>query len=194
MTTTQTDKKTTKRDAEDGPAFRPTMSERRVRENLARQTGELDGPEPDFDKLLSDLDYGDTVAITWQGELLEGVTDYGYVFAWPGGDEGRDANMGGIVHIPNPQNPGGKDRADPEWVTLYELLTNPMVKSVHTVTTMRGGLTAEIQKREARHDLLTAARMALDCFEQQDGERVKGWDRQFVKDKLRAAIKALGKS
>lgn len=175
-----------------GRARKVGMTERRVWENFERQTGMADGPEPDFDKLLSDLKYGDIVAITWKPDGREeefgALMDYGYVFAWPGRDEGRDANMGGIIHVPDPQNPGGKDRADPEWVTLYELLTNPQVQSVHTVMTMRDSLMAHIHRREARHDLLTAARMALQCFEQADGERVKGWDRQFVKDRLREAI------
>ena len=106
-------------------------TEDRIRRNLDIQRGMLDGEAIDYSKIC-DVEYGDTVSIEWMGEELEGVIDYGYVFGWPD-IEPDDANMGGVVHIPNPQNPGGMDRADPEWLTLYELATNPLVKQVSLV-------------------------------------------------------------
>lgn len=121
------------------------LDDKRVRENLDIQRGVSDGPDPDYSK-LDDVEYGDTVAIEWQGELLEGVTDYGYVCGYPG-VEGGDANMGGVVHIPDPQNPGGKDRAHPQWVTLYELGTNPMVKRVRRVASWREAQRAIVARR-----------------------------------------------
>ena len=112
----------------------------RIKRNLDIGRGMRDGPEPDYSK-LDDVEYGDTVAIEWGGELLEGVTDYGYVFCWPD-IEADDANMGGVIHIPYPENPGGKDRADAEWVTWYELGVNPLVKKVRRVTSWRDSLRA----------------------------------------------------
>jgi len=108
--------------------------EEQVRKNLDIQRGAADGPDPDFSK-LDDVEYGDSVAIEWQGEL-EGVTDYGYVFCLFGIEE-CDANMGGIIHIPYPENPGGKGDTAAEWVTLYELSRNPLVKRVRRIAIWR---------------------------------------------------------
>jgi hypothetical protein len=98
--------------------------------NLDVQRGMADGPDPDYEKYSgdSDFEYGCAVAIEWGGEL-EGETDYGYIFGLPGIEE-DDPYLGGIVHVPHPRNPGGKDAADPEWVTLYELGCNPIVKRI----------------------------------------------------------------
>lgn len=109
-------------------------TEDRIRRNLQLQNGSADGEDADYEK-FPDVEYGDTVAIDWQGDL-EGVTDHGYVFCWPDNEE-DDANLGGVIHIPYPQNPGGKDRANAEWVTLYELATNPLVKKVRLVNRWR---------------------------------------------------------
>lgn len=111
-------------------------TEQRIRRFLKIANGTLDGPDPDYNK-LDNFEYGDTVAIEWLGDM-EGVTDYGYVFCWPDNEE-DDANLGGVVHIPYPQNPGGKDRADAEWVTLYELGSNPLVKKVRLVESWKRG-------------------------------------------------------
>jgi len=124
-----------------------SSNEKRIRENLDKQCGMADGEDPDYSK-LDDVHYGDTVAIEWQGEL-EGVTDYGYIYGLPD-IESNDANMGGIVHIPYPQNPGGKDRADAEWVTLYELGTNPLVKKVRRVLSWRDACRAALHAQKQK--------------------------------------------
>lgn len=113
-------------------------TEDRIKRCLEIANGSADGEDPDYSK-LEDVEYGDTVAIEWSGELA-GVTDYGYVFCWPDNEE-DDANLGGVVHIPYPQNPGGKDRANAEWVTLYELGVNPLVKKVRVAERWRKGRT-----------------------------------------------------
>ena len=83
--------------------------------------------EPHYEKVC-DVKYGEWVEVVWQGDL-EGTIDRGYVLGWPTCYD-TDANMGGVVHIPHPQNPGGKGDVEDEWITLHELRTNPEVKCV----------------------------------------------------------------
>lgn len=92
-----------------------------------------DGPKPDYSK-LDDVEYGDVVAIEWDGEF-EGLVDYGYVMGLPGIEE-DDANLGGIIHVPHPQNPGGKDAAHAEWITLYDIGTNFGIKRLRRIGSM----------------------------------------------------------
>jgi hypothetical protein len=120
------------------------LVESQVWKNLEIQRGNADGPDTDFDK-LDDVSFGDTVAIDWQGEL-DGITDYGYVFGWPGIDESGDANLAGIIHIPYPQNPGGKGNSPSEWATLHDLSLNPLVKRVRRVTEWRSVVQQVLKK------------------------------------------------
>jgi hypothetical protein len=103
------------------------------------QRGAADGPEPDYSK-LDDIEYGDIVAIEWQGEF-EGMVDYGYVMGFPD-IEVHEANLGAVIHIPHPQNPGGKDAADPEWITLYDIGTMFGIKRMRRICSMSERLTA----------------------------------------------------
>lgn len=86
-----------------------------------------EGKEPDYKKVC-DVNFGDWVQIVWQNEL-EGTIDDGYIMGFPPyADE--DANLEGIVHIPRPQNPGGKGDVPGVWVTLHELRINSDVRCV----------------------------------------------------------------
>src|SRR5262245_24232838 len=111
------------------------MNERlkKILEQIDIQRGMADGPEPDYSK-LDDVSYGDVVAIEWAGEF-EGIVDYGYVMGFPGAEE-SDANMGGVIHVPHPQNPGGKDAADAEWITLYDVGTMFGIKRIRRICSM----------------------------------------------------------
>lgn len=66
----------------------------------------------------------------------ETFLDHGYVFTLPGLED-RDVWMGGIVHIPNPDNPGGMDSVPPVWVTLDRLLKDPLVLKVTVMERIR---------------------------------------------------------
>lgn len=106
---------------------------KKILEQVDVQRGMADGPEPDYSK-LDDVEYGDVVAIEWQGEF-EGMVDYGYVMGFPGIEEG-DANLGAVIHVPRPQNPGGKENAHSEWITLYDIGTNFGIKRLRRVCSM----------------------------------------------------------
>lgn len=110
--------------------------EKDLRQNLDWQSGDFTIPDPDEDKVewnkVYDVEYGDWVKIIWQDEYGAMMVDYGYVLGWPSHENG-DANMGGVIHIPRPVNPGGKGEPEQEWITLYELRKNPLVKKVKLV-------------------------------------------------------------
>lgn len=110
----------------------------KILQQIEIQRGMVDGPEPDRSK-LDDIEYGDIVAIEWDGEF-EGMVDYGYVMGFPGIEE-DDANMGGIVHVPHPQNPGGKENAHPEWITLYDIGTMFGIKRMRRICSMNSRIT-----------------------------------------------------
>lgn len=105
----------------------------KILQQLDIQGGMADGPEPDRSK-LDDVQYGDIVAIEWDGEF-EGIIDYGYVIGLPGIEE-DDANLGGFVHVPRPENPGGKENAHPEWITLYDIGTMFGIKRMRRICSM----------------------------------------------------------
>jgi hypothetical protein len=71
-------------------------------------------------------DFGADVRIEWGGDL-EGMCDQGYLTTIPPHTE---SDMGGIVHIPHPANPGGKGAPPAEWHTLFELAVNENVRAV----------------------------------------------------------------
>lgn len=102
----------------------------KLRRALDVQVGNLPDPEetPDGAKVC-DVRYGDRVLIEWGG-LYDGIVDSGYLMGLPSHQE-DDANLGGVVHIPNPENPGGIGEAGEQtWVTLRDLSCNPFVKAV----------------------------------------------------------------
>ncbi len=67
---------------------------------------------------------GAPIIIIWKG-LGEDFPDEGYLFIPKNKDE--DDMM---YHIPNPQNPGGKDSVDPEWGLFRKLLKNNQVAKI----------------------------------------------------------------
>ena len=82
---------------------------------------------PDWTK-MPDVEYGDRLRIRWSEEC--GVReDVGLVVPWANEDE-LDANLGGLVWVATPANPGGKGTPPPEWRTLYDLAANPAVVAV----------------------------------------------------------------
>lgn len=92
------------------------------------QQGFIRSPEKvNYDR-VPDVEYGDQIEIHWGGEM-KGVVDVGLVVPFPGQCE-LDANMGGLVWIESPDNPGGKDSVCPQWETLHMLRTSPDVESV----------------------------------------------------------------
>jgi len=101
----------------------------RVQFYLEVQCGMLDDPEdkkPEWSKLPEEyLCYGDRVKIIWQGSY-EGMEDYGYITAIPSYEDSWD--MAGLIHIPQPWCEKGG--AEPEWITLWELVTNSYVQKI----------------------------------------------------------------
>lgn len=97
-----------------------------------------DDYEVDYGKLSGRVEYGSRLTITWDGRYPGWERDFddaptyeddGYLMGLPGlADD--DAALGGVVHIPNPNNEGGKGEADPVWITLYDLLLFPDVLRV----------------------------------------------------------------
>jgi hypothetical protein len=80
-------------------------------------------------KSLGPIRPGNQVEIKW-GHDWDNIVDRGYIFTLPGFEE-SDAEMGGIVHIPEPSCTGGdKDAPHPEWHTLADLTINPKVESI----------------------------------------------------------------
>lgn len=111
-------------------------------------TGEVDGPEPDFDlfekKLVGDpAEYGAAVRIVWDDKYEGWESDYedggepegedfGYLFGLPGAS---DPDMDLVVHCPHTQ--GEKDDGGPMWMTLYDLLSLPTCKRVEVARCRR---------------------------------------------------------
>lgn len=80
-----------------------------------------------LDKLIGECRPGSKVKIHWVTEFGTKVVDEGYVFEAPDMDsESADC----FVHVPNPENPGGKDNADPEFIYMISLIQNPYCKKI----------------------------------------------------------------
>ena len=62
---------------------------------------------------------GANVEVYWCGDN-EGTIDKGYIFVLPVG-LGQDIYESGIIHIPAPDNPGGKDTPPAVWGTLIDV-------------------------------------------------------------------------
>jgi hypothetical protein len=79
------------------------------------------------DKLNGECRPGCKVEIHWVTEYGTKIIDNGYVFVV----DGMDAEIGDcFVHVPDPDNPGGKDVAPPEFTYMIALQTNPFVKKI----------------------------------------------------------------
>lgn len=71
---------------------------------------------------------GASITIHWkpvEGEVGGPFVDHGYVFVYPN----EDADVGACVHIPHPDPRGDRD-VSPEWPTVVELLSNPLIERI----------------------------------------------------------------
>lgn len=82
----------------------------------------------DLEKLSGEQHrYGGPVKIFWrEGHLPPHRFDQGYIMGLP---VEHDLDLGAVVHIPEPYVE--KEAPEPEWITLTDLLANPLVKRVH---------------------------------------------------------------
>lgn len=78
------------------------------------------------EKIVGRPEPGSLIEIHWPD--IEAV-DSGYIFTLPGYED-DDVFMGGVVHVPSPDNPGGMDSVPAEWTTFDELLRNPRVGKI----------------------------------------------------------------
>lgn len=120
---------------------------------LATQAGlaPADDEEPDYSRLAGQPRWGAQVVITWEG--LDDP-DVGYIMGLP---TETDMDLGAIVHIPEPINPGGKDAPDPEWITMCQLLSFPNVIEVRIVDL--------VQERDEAREALAANLMGLGAHD-----------------------------
>jgi hypothetical protein len=96
--------------------------------NWLKQGGHLeDDPPMRYDKLPS-VEYGQYILIQWD-DYYGNATDVGLVVPFAGQEE-MDANLGALVWIESPDNPGGKGATPPIWITLYELSMNEHIVSM----------------------------------------------------------------
>lgn len=86
-----------------------------------------------WDKLQGECIPGCRISIYWKRSEegikhdFDQVIDKGYVFILPG----MDASIADCYfHIPEPENPGGKDQAPEEFGYLVCLLQNPLVEMI----------------------------------------------------------------
>lgn len=87
---------------------------------------DYDLSEVELDKLKGECKLGCRVKIYFQGEY-DGIVDEGYVFAL----DGMDADLGDcFVHIPEQDNSSGKDKGEPAWEYMIELMTNDYVQRI----------------------------------------------------------------
>lgn len=73
---------------------------------------------------------GATVNIFWT-HWNKNMFDVGYLFLLPFSDADIDDYF---IHIPRPENPGGKDTAEPEWIHINKLLKNEYCKQILVVS------------------------------------------------------------
>lgn len=97
--------------------------------NKYRQAQKIDLTDEHWDKISGEIEAGSKVAIHWKGVdgEFDPIEDTGYVFELPFSDSGC---YDFFVHIPQPENPGGKDNCAAEWIHLYKLLDMELVKKI----------------------------------------------------------------
>lgn len=85
----------------------------------------IDLTQEQNNKLIGECVPGCRVEIYWTGE--DKIIDEGYVFVV----DGMDADIGDcFVHIPHPENPGGKDAAHGRWTYMITLMSNHLVEKI----------------------------------------------------------------
>ena len=96
-------------------------------EDLRRKYEDFDLSETECNKIKGDCHPGCQVEIHWVTEHGTKIMDRGYVFVL----EGMDAEVGDcFVHVPYPNNPGGKDTAPGEWTYMIALQANQYCKKI----------------------------------------------------------------
>lgn len=81
---------------------------------------DYDLTETQLDKLIGECKPGCKVEIYW-GKEYDGIIDEGYVFIV----DGMDADLGDcFIHVPQQDNPEGKEKGEPEWDYGVALLAN----------------------------------------------------------------------
>lgn len=108
-------------------ASKSTMTGFEWMQAVRQENLDADLSHKENDKLKGDCHPGCNVKIHWITEHGTKIIDEGYVFEGPGMDsESGDC----FVHVPNPQNPAGKDNADPEFIYMIALMQNPYCKKI----------------------------------------------------------------
>lgn len=95
---------------------------------LIRMQERLELDLPELVPTVGEPEPGGEVTIFWkpvEGEVGGPFKDEGYIFIWPH----EDIDVGACVHIPEPDPRGDRD-AIPEWLTLNELLANPLIERI----------------------------------------------------------------
>lgn len=72
---------------------------------------------------------GATVNIYWNSP--DNIVDTGYLFLLPFADRDIDDYF---IHVPKPENPGGKENSEPEWAHINKLLKNDYCKKIIVVS------------------------------------------------------------
>ena len=79
-----------------------------------------------YAKVLGDSEPGCKVEIHWNLPD-DKIIDVGYMFCV----DGQDYDIGDcFIHVPKPDNSGGKDRADPEWIYMIALMANEYCEKI----------------------------------------------------------------
>ena len=81
---------------------------------------------------IHDFDAGDRIRIMWQGEVLEGIEDDGYLFQLPVCEDDSSI-LDFFVHIPHPDNSSGIGDAPQVFTHFIALLENKLVKSIQKI-------------------------------------------------------------
>ena len=76
--------------------------------------------------------FGDKVRIYWDVDG-ERFSDIGYLTTIPFVLEEEEPEFSGVIHIPNPQNPGGMENANGEWISVYDAISNPLILSIKPI-------------------------------------------------------------
>lgn len=88
-----------------------------------------DPTDEQWAKLAADIKAGDRIEIQWNEEF-DNMTDEGYVFEVPwSSSDSCDL----ITHVPNPNNPCGKDIPGPEWCHIRQLMANEYVVKIKKI-------------------------------------------------------------
>lgn len=96
-------------------------------EDLRNEYELLELTDSESNKLKGDCYPGCKVVIHWKPEHGAMIIDTGYVFVV----DGMDAEIGDcFVHVPEPDNPSGKDIAPSEFTYMIALQANPLVKKI----------------------------------------------------------------